>query len=888
MTQGPTSKDAERMLIRLIAHLIAHWPIVLGALAGWLAAFFLALDGLPKVVLIAVVAGMGWWAERLLYPAPAPVSQAAPTPAAGQAGKKRRTKEEILAELDALVGLVPVKQEVRRILALAEAQAVRRQMGLPPLVQSFHMAFTGNPGTGKTTVAKLIGELFGAVGLLPSGHLVVVGKADLVGQYVGHTAPRTRAVIQRALGGVLFIDEAYELADQGFGGEALTEVLVAMETYRDKLVVIVAGYRDVVDKLSKVNEGFRSRIGQIIEFPDYSAEELLEIARLAAKKQGFSLTPEASEALRGHFRQVEPQVGKLGNGRYARTCIERCISAAVTRDPTAVTITADDVEQGVGATKEKRRTPQEIWQEINSLVGLKPVKEYLREVEATVLADKQRREKGLPPLRQSLHMAFLGNPGTGKTTVARLVAELFAALGVLPSGHLVETDRSGLVAGYVGQTALKVREVVDRALGGVLFIDEAYSLARGGGGDFGGEALDALLKAMEDHRHDLVVILAGYTREMQELFKLNPGLESRIAFVVEFTDYSPEELLEIGRQEAGKCGFILRQEAEQTLLEHFKQIANQIGKFGNGRYARRVIEGAIRQAVKAGRTDIITAADVKHVLGEAHEKRRTVEDVWREINSLIGLKQVKEFLREVEATIVADKQRRQKGLPPLRQSLHMAFLGNPGTGKTTVARLVGELFAALGVLPSGHLVETDRSGLVAGYVGQTALKVRDVVDKALGGVLFVDEAYSLARGGQWDYGGEALDALVKAMEDYRNSLVVILAGYTQEMQNLFVLNPGLESRIAFMCEFPDYSPGELVQIAQLEAQKRGFDLESSAEEALLKHFTRVAEQIGELGNGRYARKLIEAAIRRAVRAGRVDAISADDIAAAVEASGSRI
>ncbi|MBT9282917.1 MAG: AAA family ATPase [Hydrogenibacillus schlegelii] len=534
----------------------------------------------------------------------------------GQAGKKGRT-EEILAELDSLIGLGAVKQEVKRILALAEAQAVRRRMGLPPLEQSWHMAFVGNPGTGKTTVARLIGELFGAVGLLPSGHLVTVGKADLVGQYIGHTAPRTREVVQKALGGILFVDEAYELADpglrgEGFGGEALTEILVAMENYRDRLVVIVAGYSDVVEKLSKVNEGFRSRIGQVIEFPDYSAPELLEMAILAAKKQGFDLILEAREALLAHFRQIEAQAGKLGNGRYARNVIERCISAAVAKDPAAVTITADDVEHAVGVIKEKRRTPQEIWQEINSLVGLKLVKEYLREIEATVLADKQRREKGLPRLRQSLHMAFLGNPGTGKTTVARLVGELFAALGVLPSGHLVEIDRAGLVAGYLGQTALKVREVVDKALGGVLFVDEAYSLARSSEDYFGAEALDTLIKAMEDHRDNLVVILAGYTEEMQKLFKLNPGLESRVAFACEFTDYSPDELVQIARMEAKNRGFTLDSGAEKVLLDHFQEVSPRIGQLGNGRYARKLVEAAIRRAVRAGRVDSITTDDIFH------------------------------------------------------------------------------------------------------------------------------------------------------------------------------------------------------------------------------------------------------------------------------------
>ncbi|MGO0122215.1 AAA family ATPase [Desulfothermobacter acidiphilus] len=248
----------------------------------------------------------------------------------------------------------------------------------------------------------------------------------------------------------------------------------------------------------------------------------------------------------------------------------------------------------------------------------------------------------------------------------------------------------------------------------------------------------------------------------------------------------------------------------------------------------------------------------------AGQKQETWEDVWREIEGLVGLEPVKQKLKEVVALVIASRQRVQQGLPPLYQSLHMAFLGNPGTGKTTVARLVGRLFKALGVLPSGHLVETDRSGLVAQYVGQTAPKTWQVVNQALGGVLFVDEAYSLARGqAGHDFGAEALDVLVKAMEDYRHSLCVILAGYTDETRKLFELNPGLKSRIAFVIEFPDYSPEELVEIAKKYAASRGWSLGEGAEEELLARFQQVRAAVGQLGNGRYARKVVEEAERRA-------------------------
>lgn len=241
-------------------------------------------------------------------------------------------------------------------------------------------------------------------------------------------------------------------------------------------------------------------------------------------------------------------------------------------------------------------------------------------------------------------------------------------------------------------------------------------------------------------------------------------------------------------------------------------------------------------------------------------KPRNLEAVWADVDALVGLAPVKRFLREVAAQVLVDRERRRQGLPVRGGTMHMVFYGNPGTGKTTAARLVGEMLAALGALPKGHMVEVDRSSLVAGYVGQTALRVKEAVERADGGVLFIDEAYSLARGGPQDFGSEALDTLVKAMEDRRERLVVILAGYRKEMEALFQTNPGLRSRVAFECDFPDYSPSEMLEIARMEAERRGVKLSPEALNKLSEHFERV--DAGQVGNGRYARKVVEEALRR--------------------------
>ncbi len=247
----------------------------------------------------------------------------------------------------------------------------------------------------------------------------------------------------------------------------------------------------------------------------------------------------------------------------------------------------------------------------------------------------------------------------------------------------------------------------------------------------------------------------------------------------------------------------------------------------------------------------------------AEQPRRSLEELMAELDSLIGLKDVKEEVKSLVNLVKVRSMRLEAGLPAAPVSLHMVFTGNPGTGKTTVARLLGELYAAIGALKTGQLVEVDRSGLVAGYVGQTAMKTAQVLEKALGGVLFIDEAYSLASGGENDFGREAIETLLKGMEDHRDELVVIVAGYSEPMERFISSNPGLESRFNKYIHFPDYTPDELRGIFLLNCSKNGYVLSEDADAALISLLTRLYENRDEnFGNGRTVRNLFEDAVSR--------------------------
>lgn len=243
------------------------------------------------------------------------------------------------------------------------------------------------------------------------------------------------------------------------------------------------------------------------------------------------------------------------------------------------------------------------------------------------------------------------------------------------------------------------------------------------------------------------------------------------------------------------------------------------------------------------------------------DDKKLQEEALKELNSLIGLNKVKEIIQEIYAFSQLQIKRKKEGLATEPIVLHMIFKGNPGTGKTTVARILGKLLKSIGVLEKGHVVEVERADLVGEYIGHTAHRVRENVKKALGGILFVDEAYSLARGGEKDFGKEAIDTLVKEMEDNRNKFILILAGYKHEMEYFLNTNPGLRSRFPIQIDFPDYTIDELLQIAELMVKNRQYKLTESAKRKLMKILIR-DDNSREMGNARLVRNIIERAIRK--------------------------
>ncbi len=334
-------------------------------------------------------------------------------------------------------------------------------------------------------------------------------------------------------------------------------------------------------------EEYDRRFG--FNYADRARHALFEFANLVIKSDGTVTKAEAAALLK--FKQT-----LYPHGTEAADIAEALKNSETeARDEKEQAQTAQAESDAAAIEDEPARPLEELLKELDALVGLERVKADVRQLVNFLKVQRMREEQGMSPLPVSRHLVFYGNPGTGKTTIARLLAQVYRSLKILSRGHLVETDRAGLIAGFVGQTALKVKEVVTNALGGVLFIDEAYALnPEGRGSDFGQEAVETLLKLMEDHRHELIVIVAGYTEKMDDFIASNPGLRSRFNKFFHFEDYKPEQLVEIFKGFAAKAAFKLTHGAEEKLLAIFQLLTlARDESFGNARTARNLFEMTI-------------------------------------------------------------------------------------------------------------------------------------------------------------------------------------------------------------------------------------------------------------------------------------------------------
>ncbi len=530
------------------------------------------------------------------------------------------TFEDHMSKLDAMIGLTEIKKKVRDHAQYLQFLKLRQTHGFKEDEEaSLFLVFTGNPGTGKTTVANKMGQLYKKMGLLSKGHVLEVDRADLIGEYIGQTAPKVKDAIERARGGILFIDEAYSLArsaddNKDFGREVIEILVKEMSNGKGDLSVIVAGYPKEMKIFIDSNPGLKSRFKYFFDFPDYLPQELKAIAEYACAEKELTLSDGARRKLDELIiEEYRNRALSFGNARFVYDIIDKAkinlairimarnekqkllkteLMSIVEKDIENISITSKKLLPNIPIDYELL---SRAIGELDEMLGMDIVKKQIKDTVEVVKYYKESNKNVLSSFY--LHTVFVGNPGTGKTTVARILTKIYKALGILERGHIVETDRQGLVAGFVGQTAIKTTERITEALGGVLFIDEAYSLSNFNGlqGDYGNEAIQTLLKKMEDERGKFFVFAAGYPENMDTFLKANPGLSSRFDKVLKFEDYTAPELIEIAIKMLKDDGYSLSNKAKEVIEHHCKSIYTTRDKFfGNARTIRKFVSEIVK------------------------------------------------------------------------------------------------------------------------------------------------------------------------------------------------------------------------------------------------------------------------------------------------------
>ncbi len=788
---------------------------------------------------------------------------------------QRKPMDELLK----LTGLDAVKQVALDVYASVLANKQLKAAGHDKAVsqETLNFAFLGNPGTGKTTVARLFAELLEQAGAR-AGHRFVqmtasqalrkgaktfatemaalTGSSKSVGppprplrrganvevdvggkrypaeivlvdadkkvydvKFTDNTVEekvaeaRVRPVGEgQVVGGVLFLDEAYDLdpANNAEGRAILAEIMSVAEDHRDSVTIILAGYKDDIEnKLYAFNAGLPSRF-QTVQFDDFSEDQLGQIWRSMGVEQGWSIDDAVSRVAAARIARGRGRKG-FGNARSVRQMFERAIGEAKHRytggKPTMI------VEDVIGKEPTRENVPalDAVMRELESMVGLASVKRDMQALVDLARNNYKRELAGLKVDDVPLNRLFLGNPGTGKTTVASLYGRLLRALRFLSNGELVSKTASDFVGDVVGASQQKTAALLEVAKGRVLLIDEAYVLDDS---LYGKQALDTIVEKVSGAPgEDIAVVMCGYRSEMTKMLRdQNPGLARRfdVNFALQFDDLSDNELLQVFsdlcRGAELRAPYDVRLHAVGVLAK-MKRLPN----FGNVGAAKTLFADAKKRMTVRLRDnkDAPRRMTVEDVDASAELTRDPLQTLERELAGR-GFGDVERELRQLGERVRV-RQRDGRSLDGLVGNY--IFTGAPGTGKTSVARTLGKILFAYGLLAKPDVVETSAADLIGAYVGHSRKNVEEKMKAARGGVLFIDEAYGLGKGGAFT--DEAVDQLVGMLtlpEYVGGKTVVILAGYTDEMHRMLTHNVGLKSRFTETIAFDDWTPTRCAEL----------------------------------------------------------------------------
>ncbi len=777
-------------------------------------------------------------------------------------------------------GMDSLKRALTNMYNMQQINKKRINLGVGGSGSSYknNILILGPRGSGKTSAADIVGECYEKLGIITDRDPIATDYQALLSTSAAETAKNVKELVESAVNRIILFDNIEEF-DDGMpyspGLEMIDQIVEAYYASNGTITILATGEEEAVKELLHKKRNF----AELFDIPtvilgEYSKDDLIRVAHKIAEGMGYILDSDADSILlkRYNDQQGTPDFNYLNMFKdmivaASLNAASRVASIRHATDLDVSLIKAEDF-RSINSNLDGMESLEELMDQLNGLIGLTGVKEQVDSLIASVKMAHLEAEAGINTSKGTLHMVFSGSPGTGKTTVARIIGKIYARLGVLSKGQMIECSRADLVSDVVGGTAKQTHAKVEEARGGVLFIDEAYSVCRDKYDSFGIEAIDTLTADIYNYRDDLLVILAGYDKEMDEFMSKNPGMKSRVPHTIHFDDYTPDELMQIFKKYVDDSGMVIDPDAEGEIKEVLDE-KSKAPEFGNARGVENIFNDIVRNHQKRLSSlteEFISADDIKTIVyedirtaSESELKRNTVQEWYDELDSLTGLQSVKDQVKQMAAKVKVNQMRKERGLPVQGMpSLHMVFKGNAGTGKTTVARLIGNIYKGLGVLSTGKLVECTRSDIVGEYQGQTAQKMKAKIKESYGGILFIDEVYSLCNGPYDSYGMEAINELVPAMENQRDNFMVIVAGYTKQMEDFLNSNQGLKSRFSTELIFEDFSKEELVQI--FEDMLDGRSLTLSAEEdmpKLIESLIIMCSMKQDFGNARGVRNLVE-------------------------------
>lgn len=738
---------------------------------------------------------------------------------------------EVLGRMNEMPGWNNLKRRMEGIISLHGVAEIRDALGLKKNLPTMHTILIGNPGTGKSCCVKYLAEIYHALGMLPENSIRLTNLAKVSNSTI-------TSEIHYAIGGVLVFENAHELyhsENKPIDNEqqivrSLIDELNDPEKQSNWMLVLTGEPQGMESLLAAYPE-LREHFQEPVYMEDFKPEELYRIVDRCCDERDVHLAPQAKKKLEMFLLHKYNQRGpNFENARFVQRLFdERIIPAMYKRiadseDPGI----ADDLGLVVAESIPSiNGSSGDGMAELDDLIGLARIKTRVKDYLNAVRLASRRMELGLPTSMPRLHMAFLGNPGTGKTTVAEIIGKVFAEWGILSVGRVIRTEKSQMVGQYIGETEYKMNNLLARARGNILFIDEAYQLAEGGKSDFGRIVMNSLLTELGKNNLDMVVILAGYTAPMKKLLESNEGIESRFPNVFNFEDYTTDELLEIGKLMIHRQGFNLTEGAELNMQAIIRAESEKPSpRFGNGRFVSNLLQNEILATLGArtAKMDNPTAEDLSTILPEDVVVNKAQKDVifddvaideaLKRLDSLAGLPNVKHAIHNF---VQSARYLHSIGEPYVGKGLlSWRFIGKSGTGKSTVAEIMAEILKGMRLIANSHITEIKGERIFNVSESDCDAVLQEAVKKSCNGLIFIDVDDSKFDGTRSYYGRSVEQIRLKVKEltiESGGECALILAELDAPNKNVAEqLSDGGVYEFDHTLVFKDFTPDELFQI----------------------------------------------------------------------------